>query len=76
MQVLSFITSKGVRVDMPREMLKIWTEAAWQASVEARRKQHEEAKAKLTPDRYEDYVQHLHAGTPHEFAMALAERRR
>ena len=76
MQVLSFITSKGMRVDMTMELLKVWTEAAWQASVEARRKRHEEAKSKLTPDRYADYVQHLHAGTPHEYAMALAERRR
>ncbi len=74
MQVLSF-TTKGKRVDIPVEFLKTWTEAAWQASAEKRRKQHEEAKSKLSPERYKDYLQHIGAGTPHEFALGLAEGR-
>ena len=29
----------------------------------------------LSPDRQADYYEHRKAGTPHEFAMALAERK-
>lgn len=73
MRVVSF-TSHGKRVDIPIEVLKTWTEAAWQASADARHRNLRNAKEKLSPGQFKDYIQHRRAGTPHEFAMGLAER--
>jgi hypothetical protein len=57
---------------------KTWTQEAHEAAIEARKKgavKRLQEIMSLPSDRRFDYWEHRRAGTPHEFAVGLAERR-
>ena len=67
------IVKNGKRIDMNEEMFKTWSDAAREAAAEARKKATAEIEG-LDQGQRQDYWQHVRAGTPHSFAIRLAER--
>lgn len=73
MKIASYVI-KGIRYDIPFELIKGGPgSGVYMRHIKT--EELEEAKAKLAPDQFEDYKQHVRYGTPHEFAMGLAEHR-
>lgn len=71
MKIVTFVKD-GKRVDMPYdEFVKAWYGDP-EGHAEARR--HAQEIKALPEDRKKDYYEHKKAGTPHEFAIGLAER--
>lgn len=81
MKIASYVI-KGIRYDVPRSIM---AKGGPGSGIYMRIKTPEEqatyyqeiahAKSNMSEDRFKDYMEHRRYGTPHEFAMGLAERR-
>lgn len=74
MKIASYVI-KGIRYDVPVEiMVKGGPGSGVYIRYKATPVELEEATRKLAADQLEDYIEHMKYGTPHEFAMGLAEK--